>query len=408
MRRVFVSVLLLAVAVGAAFAQQAAPRKIAPKDVLKLTCAEEELLNKEYKVTKDGVILMDFLGAVEVSGLTDTEAAELVSKKLTQERIVRTATVKVEFKNAAPAEGVPTKSPENKPTEPDKKPAETEKKPADDGKAQDPPQTVLPSAERPIRLSGEFKTCGERPYQSGTTVSALVNEVGANEGADVSKIVVKSTDGSTRFVDATKPEPGIALKPGDEIILVSTNGPAKEVYVLGSVAKPGTVKHRPGMTAKAAIEAAGGFAGAGEKKRVSIERNGQIVQTLDETKANADLVIQPEDRVLVETGESRAYIKVDGAVKSPGYFVATPGMKLSEAVAAAGGFAAKAKTKKVQVTSNGGKARTIDFDEIEQGYMGDVLLQPGDQVVVPGQKRKDDTLLKLGGGLAAFWLLFGR
>ena len=50
----------------------------------------------------------------------------------------------------------------------------------------------------------------------------------------------------------------------------------------------------------------------------------------------------------------------------------------------------------------------MNYKEIEQGYAGDVVLKPGDQVIVPGAGKKNDLPMKLGLGFAAYWFLFRR
>ena len=120
-------------------------------------------------------------------------------------------------------------------------------------------------------------------------------------------------------------------------------------------------------------------------------------------------MLKSNDRVVVETVEKRAYVQVEGAVSNPGYFVVTPGMKLGEAISAAGGYSQKARLEKVKITSPGAKkAREVNYKEIEQGYAGDIVLQAGDQISVPGAKKNNSMPIRFAAGVAAVWLLFGR
>ena len=95
--------------------------------------------------------------------------------------------------------------------------------------------------------------------------------------------------------------------------------------------------------------------------------------------------------------------------RRPGYFVVTPGMKLGEAISAAGGYSQKARLEKVKITSPGAKkAREVNYKDIEQGYAGDIVLQAGDQISVPGAKKTNSMPIRFAAGVAAVWLLFGR
>ena len=416
------TLLLTLACFGAVIWAQDSIKKIQALDKIKVTCSEESLLSKSYKVTKDGVILVDFLGAVEVQGLTEKEAAEKLSQKLVSDRILKTATVTVVVlptTTTTPAETKPTvpQPGETKPAETkpeaskpsDSKPVEktnSETKPIEQGV----PQT-LPSTS-PIKFSGEVAAPGEMAFREGLKLSDVVKSAGTTENADLSHVTLKSTDGAARVLDANNPAEDLVLKPGDEIIVptLKKESPVRnEIYVMGGVAKPGAILLSGPMTVRSAIEAAGGFSSVATKKKVTVERPGQPVQELDMTVDNADLAVLPNDKIVVEVSESRAYVSVDGAVRNPGYFVVRPGMKLSEAIESAGGVLPKAKTEHIKIIpADGGKPKDINYNEIVQGFCGDVVLQAGDQVSIPGEKKRNSTPIKVAAGVAAFWFLFGR
>ncbi|MCG9894752.1 MAG: polysaccharide biosynthesis/export family protein, partial [Fimbriimonadaceae bacterium] len=69
MKRVFALLLaLFAFALSWAGVESSQPdRKIAPGDKLRMTCVEEPSLDKTYTVTADGLMLIDFLGAIQVN-----------------------------------------------------------------------------------------------------------------------------------------------------------------------------------------------------------------------------------------------------------------------------------------------------------------------------------------------------
>ncbi|MBL8066679.1 MAG: polysaccharide biosynthesis/export family protein, partial [Chthonomonadaceae bacterium] len=164
---------LLAVFPGWALAQSSGER-IKALDKIRMTCLEESALNKTYKVTKDGVILVDFLGAVEIGGLTEEEAGKLISNKLVNDRILRDATVSVVRVNS---EGT--------------------------GSTTTPPALS-------VKLSGAFREQKSIPHQEGLKLSTVVQTADAT--ADLTKVKVKSFDGLIVTYDCTKPETDVSLK----------------------------------------------------------------------------------------------------------------------------------------------------------------------------------------------------
>ncbi|MBS1721541.1 MAG: SLBB domain-containing protein [Armatimonadetes bacterium] len=390
--RLLLTILLIA----ASLAALGQTRKVQALDKLKVTCTEESLISKDYKVTKDGLILVDFLGAVDVAGLTEAEVADKLSKKLVEDRILKKATMSVAIVGDAPAkpDTNPGTSPETKPvTDPGAKTETPENPPAQ------------PTA-HPVKVSGAVKTPGDVTFQTGLKLSEVVKKAVPLEDVDLTKVAVKSADGSIQSIDLTQPSADLLLKPGDEVLLVLVPG---EVTVMGGVVRPGAVKMAEGMTAKKAIEAVGGFTALAVKKKVGVERPGQAIQYLDFTQPNADMLLTAKDKIVVGVVETRAYIQVDGAVRNPGYVVLGPETKLSDAIQAAGGLDPRARADRIMITSaDTPKPRVVNFKEIEQGYAGDIALKIGDKVSVPGAKRDKNVGTKVAIGVAAFWFLFGR
>ncbi len=83
-------------ALGLRGARHRGDRKfVRPNDVVTVNCAEEPALNKDYTITRDGFIIMQYAGAVRVGGMTEGDAATKISQALVSERILSTATVTV-------------------------------------------------------------------------------------------------------------------------------------------------------------------------------------------------------------------------------------------------------------------------------------------------------------------------
>jgi polysaccharide export outer membrane protein len=89
------------------------------------------------------------------------------------------------------------------------------------------------------------------------------------------------------------PEKNIALQSGDTVFFPK----AAQVYVMGSVARPGPIKYQEGMTVMQALTLAGGVTARGSQGRTKVIRivNGKKV----EHKAKATDLVEPEDTLMV-------------------------------------------------------------------------------------------------------------
>jgi len=89
------------------------------------------------------------------------------------------------------------------------------------------------------------------------------------------------------------PEKNLVLKAGDTVYFPK----ASQVYVMGSVARPGPVHYQEGMTVLQALTLAGGVTDRGSQGRAKIVRivDGKKV----EKKAKATDIVQPEDTLVV-------------------------------------------------------------------------------------------------------------
>jgi len=191
------------------------------------------------------------------------------------------------------------------------------------------------------------------------------------------------------------------LSPGDVITLPEMRD---QVFVLGSVSRPGAVPYRPGITLMEALtgspDALPSPRGAGgptvsanlydavltraDGKTTSIDLDRMIRQ--GDTSLN--VVLQPNDSIYVP--ESKRQVYVFGAVLHPGRYYLRDNDKHSvlDALQTAGGTVDRANLKSaVLIQMHNGKPSTtnVHLDEIlRHGDMHwNVELQPGDVVYVP-------------------------
>lgn len=393
-------------------------RKIAPGDRLRMSIPEEASLSKVYTVTADGLMLVDFLGAVQVANLTLREAAERITTRLLNERILRKATVGMEFLN----------------------------EPA--------------TADKSVKVSGALKNKNPIAWVQGMRLADVIRIAGVENNADLSKITIIKADKTQTSIDFTKYNPANnggnpELAAGDEVQVPVRSGtvtpPPVEpnpgqgggtttggggtttppvtnpaggfVYVVGGVNRPGPVAFKTNMTLAQAIADAGGFSARGDKAKVKVEKLDRSSLNFDLSSGGGTNLLQAGDQVVVEIVGGRRFVQVNGSVRSPGLVEYTDGLTLAQAISRAGGLAGNTQPGDVVITSAlDGKTRKVNFAEIIKGYRGDTILAAGDILNVGGKmgtgpapqprptggssnRRVTDTLVVAGAAALFIWLI---
>ncbi len=363
LKRLFVLVVALFATI--ALSQEA---KIKVGDRLKMTCEEEPTLNKEYTVTAQGVILVDFIGAVHLEGNTEAEAARIITARLVDERILRRATITVKIVNSNVA---------------------------------------------PVTYRGAVQSTGQEPHRSGLRLSDIVKKAKPREDTDLGRIEIRAKEGGTRYVDFTRFDSGTnannpLLQPGDTVTFIVKTAPGL-VVLLGGVERPGGVTWEKGMTVRSAIAKAGGFAALASVSSVRLERQGQQAVTLDLSKPGIDMSVMEGDRILVAMRENRLYVTVSGAVGRGGFIEHRSGMTLTQAIEAGGGLRADANAERIKLTRNGqGQSVSYKYADLKAGRTTDPVLNAGDKVMVDARKMQKNDLLKSLTMLALLYILIGR
>jgi len=93
----------------------------------------------------------------------------------------------------------------------------------------------------------------------------------------------------------------------------------------------------------------------------------------------------PQVTVIVTAVNSRRYY-VTGEVARAGTYPMLPEMTVLQALASSGGFTVFARRSKIYIlrTTNGKQERVpFDYDKVLKGKMPDVVLRPGDTIVIP-------------------------
>ncbi|MDB9823498.1 SLBB domain-containing protein, partial [Deltaproteobacteria bacterium] len=98
---------------------------------------------------------------------------------------------------------------------------------------------------------------------------------------------------------------------------------------------------------------------------------------------SGDVIYIPLEKAL-NLGESKIY--VEGEVKSPGVYDYQPGLTALNACIMAGGFdsfAAPNRTRIIRNMEEGQEIIKIDLNDVKNGKIPDMELEPGDRIHVP-------------------------
>lgn len=255
-------------------AKPAADYRIGPGDVLLIEVAGEPDLKHKVKVAEQGTILLRHISQqLQVAGLTEHQAAELLKKEFLVILKEPQVTVFIEEYNALSATIT--------------------------GAVKEPKRIALT---RELRLYDLIGLAGGLTDKAGEVVQ-LVHTRGTES--------LETIDLRDLF---RKPELNRVIRDGD-MINVPENG---VIYVSGNVRKPGVFPIKENVTLTQAIVLAGGLDLDSKRKEIRLwrssgpnqtDRTEQIVN-LDEIEKNAskDILLRPYDIVLVPeaTGKKQA------------------------------------------------------------------------------------------------------
>lgn len=362
--------LLFVAAIGVSASAQ---RALKPGDVVTLTCAEDPTLNSDYKITEQGLLLINYIGAVEVIGLTPEQAAQKISKALVRQQVMPSATITLRMKSV---------------------------------------ETAQPT----VSVSGAVRNPGEIKFSEGMTLATALAVAEPTTVADLKNVRITRATGETGTIDFTQYQAGnIAgnplLKPGDRIFV-----PLKvadfQVTVLGAVVRPGIIEYSDKMTVKRAIELAGGLRSDANPKRVEITPPNAQMYVMD--IEGTDTEVSPGTKIVVGVREIREFVFVRGSVARPGLIPFKQGMTITDAILDAQPFE-NASLNRVRLTRRDATGKVTieiyDLRQIQAGKAPDVQLMAEDTIDVPyasSSFRMNDTMKFIGLSLLLYFLFFRR
>lgn len=357
--------------------------KVESGDRLQVECKEEPRLNGAYEVTRDGLLLLPYVGAVKVGGSTEAEAADRIAKTLVAQRIVRSATVRVAKIGAAVA--------------------------------MTPPRAPQALPKPPVKVLGSVKTPGEIAWTEGLRLSDVLRQCEPTTEADLARVRIVSVLGLGRTVafsssGSTAKASDPLLQPGERVFVpLKPRGPEaqpKSSQQLPAEPRPAPPSSQdPNPTASAPLAAK-----VPELDPKTMEpglvSEPPSAQPQDPPAQKPQVDPRPAAESPLPVVEK---IAVLGAVGEPGTIAFEPGLTLAAAIRRAGGLLTTAKVDQVTLV-RGRNQYTCNLDLVTRGLSSDCALQPGDEIKVPSGKFRSakDTRRTYAAGLAVLYFLFGR
>lgn len=335
-------------------------------DSVQVVCQEEPSLSKTYGITRDGYIVMQYIGAVSIAGLSERDAAAKLEALLIQQRILPKATITLKILGVAKG-GL-------------------------------------------ISFSGAVSRSGELFPRPGLRLSDVVNEAKPTAAADLEHVRIVSTDGQVLTVnfsafDGKDLSKNPEVRAGDKVIFDLLVRSA-DISVTGLVRRPGIVAFRRGMTLSEAISQAGGLLPGADSKNIRIERESHALPGA--SIEGPVFVMAPGDSIFVPQLQDQGSVSASGDVNNPTSFGFRPGMTVVDVIRAAGGPKKSADLANVKIHRPNGLKELVlkvDLNKVALGKAPDVPVQNGDRVEVPGRRRSAFDLRRVVGVAAAVLLL---
>ena len=275
-----------------------------------------------------------------------------------------------------------------------------------------PGDTLVVQRKSTVAVVGQVTTPGVYEMEDGARVTdAVAKAEGLTPRGDRRHALLLHADQTCADVDieAALAEPQTdanpVLAPGDTLVVAEARN---EVAVLGAVKTPGSFYAATELTASQAIALAGGPLPNADLGHVKLLRPGEDPRLLDlgplvrptrheglaPFAAAADPVQLAGGDALV-VPERLERVIVLGHVSQPGAYGIEAGDRVTDVIAAAGGFIPRqARLDRVGLLRRDDDkvtVHTVNLAKIVKGQnqSGNLLVQDGDMVVVPGQRKLD-------------------
>lgn len=278
----------------------------------------------------------------------------------------------------------------------------------------------------PIPSSSDNKSAGNRDYRigAGDVLSVVVadvpelksNRVKVSQQGTIDLLYIDhsvNVSGLTeqQVTELLRKEYTAILKEPQVTIFIEEYH-ARMVSIAGAVNQPKQIALTRELRVYDLISLAGGLT----------DKAGNVIQLVHFQPTESierinlgDLVRKPQLNRVLQDGDfinvpESGVIYVTGNVNKPGSFPMKETIKLSQAIAMAGGIAQDSKKKEIHLVRSNGPDQTetseviVNLFEIEKDATKDIILQPYDVVMVPESTRAKQTrtlIQTFAGGVAS-------
>ena len=257
-----------------------------------------------------------------------------------------------------------------------------------------------------VTIDGEVKRPGLYELLPAETLSDLIQYAGG-----FSDLAYKATAKIVQTGDKEKNLKDVPMdlfdnfvpKNADSIYFEKIRSSYTNRIVLqGAVYRPGNYELTPGLTLKQLIQNADGLredasTANGYIKRLRPDLEKQMISFNLAAGDVPDILLMKEDSIMIFSRtdlKDELSITIDGFVRSPGTFTYRRGMKVSDAIALAGGFSNHAANHRVQISrivpnrtdtmaNQLQSSITLDVDSALRNNEQSALLEPLDYIYVP-------------------------
>jgi protein involved in polysaccharide export with SLBB domain len=366
-KRVFLLLILL-LTIATAMASKQTQHYVRPGDTVAINCDEEGALNKQYTVSKDGFVIMQYVGAVQIAGLTEEGAAIKIGQALVTERILPKATVGVQ---------------------------------------------VVSSKQAGISYSGAVANNGLAQPQPGMRLSDIVALAQPTAQANLQRVRVVTAAGNEIVVNYaafdgvdTVNNPQVLV--GDSVFFdpITAKTPRQpSTQAIGQQGQGGPLFSADQQPFYTPLDNPGPAPTPVQNPTPTpAQSNHPTYQQPNQNQNQNQLTPVPSHQGggdgYRDHDQDHGSVTVQGAVESPTQVPFHPGMTVSIAIAHAGGFLKDSDADNVKIDEKvDGHVRSvsINVNDIQKGFAGDRMLLPGDVIEVPFKHRRGTNFIKIAG-----------
>jgi polysaccharide export outer membrane protein len=266
-----------------------------------------------------------------------------------------------------------------------------------------------------VVVSGRVMKPGAYATTQHTTLLELVGLAGGPDtNADLTGVSLVHSGSKTpeavnlqAFIDGKLLTGNPSLSNGD-IVMVPEKATVGTVFVLGEVKRFGACDLRHGMRIHDAIGQAGGTTDMADPQAATLKSKDGEPKKFDLVKALAqdpveDKVLSPGDTIYIQP--TSGTFNIYGAVNKPGSYSIKQPTPLTDALAMAGGYTARAKIENARILrSSQQKSMDVNLANVEKMKAENMAILPGDTIVIPERGEKTNIWQMLSAAGALRWL----